>query len=362
MDIVHHISELIYDHDCVIVPELGGFVSNYQSATIHPVQHQFHPPSKNILFNEALKSNDGLLANHIAAQHKIPYEAAMEKLREFVSIVKQSLSIGDIVELKNIGRFIPDRSGVIHFQQGKVNYLKDVYGMSSFVSPAIRRESKRPVKVIRPAIGEEQKHHRQNQAFTLVFRIAASLAILVMLSIAGFNIFRDMPVDTHESGLHTSITELVNHPMANDENDVDPLTIPEIEIPDETNAAKGKDDAADDPTSPGRITIDPEADKPNVKPEPVKKPNEKMPAENDGAAEIYQEKYHLIAGSFLDKKNAGTLIGKYAEQGFEPTTIGPSSNGYFRVSIAAYLRKNDALTELHKVRQAFDPSIWLLRH
>ena len=53
-----HINELLYNHDCVIVPEFGGFVTNYASAKIHPVQHTFTPPSKNIVFNKNLKNND----------------------------------------------------------------------------------------------------------------------------------------------------------------------------------------------------------------------------------------------------------------------------------------------------------------
>ena len=51
MKVEKHISELLYDHDCVIIPELGGFVGNYTPAQIHPVRHTFTPPFKNIIFN-----------------------------------------------------------------------------------------------------------------------------------------------------------------------------------------------------------------------------------------------------------------------------------------------------------------------
>ena len=51
MNVEKHIGELLYDHNCVIVPDLGGFVANYAPAKIHPTQHTFTPPTKNIVFN-----------------------------------------------------------------------------------------------------------------------------------------------------------------------------------------------------------------------------------------------------------------------------------------------------------------------
>ncbi|MBA3284223.1 MAG: SPOR domain-containing protein, partial [Nitrosopumilus sp.] len=59
MKIDQHISQLLYHHDCVIVPGFGGFVTNSQPARIHPVQHQFYPPSKSLGFNIHLRRNDG---------------------------------------------------------------------------------------------------------------------------------------------------------------------------------------------------------------------------------------------------------------------------------------------------------------
>ena len=45
-----HISYLLHEHDCVILPAFGGFVANYNSATIDPIINLMHPP-KNILFS-----------------------------------------------------------------------------------------------------------------------------------------------------------------------------------------------------------------------------------------------------------------------------------------------------------------------
>ena len=59
--VVHYISELLFLHDCVIVPEFGGFIGNRKSAQLNKTTNSLTPPSKQILFNTNLKTNDGLL-------------------------------------------------------------------------------------------------------------------------------------------------------------------------------------------------------------------------------------------------------------------------------------------------------------
>ena len=66
-----YISELLFLHDCVIIPEFGGFVGNNKSAVLNEITGTIFPPSKEILFNPNLKSNDGLLINKISISEGI---------------------------------------------------------------------------------------------------------------------------------------------------------------------------------------------------------------------------------------------------------------------------------------------------
>ena len=50
--VAHYISELLFLHDCVIVPEFGGFVGNKKSAYINPISGIIYSPSKQLLFNK----------------------------------------------------------------------------------------------------------------------------------------------------------------------------------------------------------------------------------------------------------------------------------------------------------------------
>ena len=54
LEINHIIKELLQLHDCVIFPNLGGFVAQYSPANFDEKKSVFSPPHKQILFNKNL--------------------------------------------------------------------------------------------------------------------------------------------------------------------------------------------------------------------------------------------------------------------------------------------------------------------
>ena len=66
MDITAFIRELLFGHDCVIIPGFGGFIGNYNPAHIDKNSGTFYPPVKQISFNRNLNHNDGLLVGRIS--------------------------------------------------------------------------------------------------------------------------------------------------------------------------------------------------------------------------------------------------------------------------------------------------------
>ena len=53
-----YISDLLFLHDCVILPEFGGFVGNITAAQLNKSTGELTPPSKQILFNNNLTNNE----------------------------------------------------------------------------------------------------------------------------------------------------------------------------------------------------------------------------------------------------------------------------------------------------------------
>lgn len=69
--------------------------------------------------------------------------------------------------------------------------------------------------------------------------------------------------------------------------------------------------------------------------------------------------YHIIAGSYASKENAGKQLKQLQSEGFTSSNIQESANGLFRVFIASYKNKDEALTEMNKLK-ASGKSVWLL--
>lgn len=76
MKIAHYIADLLFEHECVVIPGLGGFITKDHPASIHPLKHQFKPPSREIVFNPHLRTNDGLLLSLIAQSENLSYQDA----------------------------------------------------------------------------------------------------------------------------------------------------------------------------------------------------------------------------------------------------------------------------------------------
>ena len=77
MDISKHLSTLLKFHECVIIPDFGGFISNYIPSRFDPFRNVFLPPTKEIVFNSKINKNDGLLINHLVETEAVMVSDAL---------------------------------------------------------------------------------------------------------------------------------------------------------------------------------------------------------------------------------------------------------------------------------------------
>lgn len=142
MRIARHIANLLYDYECVVIPGFGGFITKTHDAEIHPIKHQFKPPYKEVVFNPHLRTNDGLLLNHIAQHENLTYKEAKRRLDRFILKCLKELNKGRKITFRRIGDLYADSNQQIVFEpDSNQNYLASSFGLTSFVSPAIKRES-----------------------------------------------------------------------------------------------------------------------------------------------------------------------------------------------------------------------------
>jgi len=345
-----HISTLLYDHDCVIVPELGGFVANYAPAKIHPVQHTFTPPSKNIVFNKNLKNNDGLLANHIATEENKTYPEALKYIQHFVNDASQQLKKGSRVKIDEIGTLFLDVERNIQFEPDTtVNHLPEAFGLVQFQSPAIKRDTvgKRIEKEFkdRGAIPAERKK------INIKRYVALAIAMPVIFAMVWIPLKTDLLKHINYSSLNPFATKEVQPPVVKEApKAAAPVAItPSDSATTSVEATTPSTDAADASTSTSVTTTDVtpvKADTTHV---------ETVAPVNTGAS------FHLVAGCFQVEQNAINYVNALQQKNISAAIIGRNDKGLFVVSCGDYATRKEALDALQDVRRQ-QPDVWLYRN
>ena len=100
-NLAQYIEELIIQHECVIVPGLGGFVTYRDKASIR--NNRLYAPSQKVRFNHLLTYQDGLLAEAYMQDRHINYTTALEAIKADVEQITTSLNLGNTFILGRIG-------------------------------------------------------------------------------------------------------------------------------------------------------------------------------------------------------------------------------------------------------------------
>lgn len=297
MDITAFIRELLFGHDCVIVPGFGGFIGNYTPARIDKTTNTFHPPVKQISYNRNLNHNDGLLVGRISESAKINYGDARNLVEEFVEDIRKRLSKGEKVVFENIGSFVNNPEGNVQFEPDRdANYHLNSYGLTSFQVMPLEGYDVRN-RILKYGDKEPLK---QASVRKILWRAAVVIPLLaVMIAIPlSTDIFRTKVQSTNFNPLAS--VELENNKEAVDKGKTADRSVPAIQ--------------------PGQVKGEISLEKSSaIKQEQI------LPAE------VKEEVFCLIAGSFKSQVNAASLMKKLADEGYNPEIInGP--NGFYRVS------------------------------
>ena len=136
--VIHYVRKLLYEHDCVVIPELGGFLAHFNPAFYSEQNGFYHAPQKRVAFNEALKLDDGLLIHYLTLNGQISREEAQNQLRQFVETIKSSVKEKGEYCLEEIGTLSANDEGKFVFvPQPLVNFYAEGYGFTPIeIQPA----------------------------------------------------------------------------------------------------------------------------------------------------------------------------------------------------------------------------------
>ncbi|MBL4577193.1 MAG: SPOR domain-containing protein [Flavobacteriales bacterium] len=327
-----HIASLLYRYDCVIIPGFGGFVVSPRNAEIRGGNDQFHPPAREIAFNQNLTRNDGLLADAVAAKEKVAYEAAVRLIEDFNRENLKKLSAGAEVEFKDIGVFSKDTTGVLRFEpDAEANFSRASFGLSSFHSPAIKRDTvERSIerKILKPLQKEAPpvKIVAAKEGVSIM-RYWPAAAVILMLVVAGY-VFKQTNVLSEIS---------VNYSFLN---------------PFDTSSERTYD-----PRSNGSLAVD---EKELTKDE-IDLWLERIPEEPVVKVQKAKvvKRFHIIGGCFEFDANAHKLMRRLKRKGFDPTFVGKNRRGLQRVAFGSYKTRAEARKALKEIKRKHMWSAWL---
>ena len=133
IELDRHIEILLLSNDCVIVPDLGGFMAHHIEARYDEHEHLFVPPLRTLGFNPQLKLNDSLLAQSYIEAYDISYPEAVRRIEEEVAELRQHLHTEGFYELHDIGVLALNDEGNLTFEPCEAGILTpQLYGLSSF--------------------------------------------------------------------------------------------------------------------------------------------------------------------------------------------------------------------------------------
>jgi len=348
----HYISELLFTHDCVIVPGFGGFVCTYAPAKIHPAQHVFTPPSKQVFFNKHLQNNDGLLVNAIATAVPCSFGDAQKDVNAFVAAIQNEIKQGRKVELPHLGTLSVDPEGNVSFENAPdVNFLVEAFGLSSFQTMPILRDGviaeKKSEAVVRD-INEGKEVVVVVEPRFKVWRVAAFIALpLIAIGL-----------------LFTLNTKLRGAALAGlgIANEGPSLYSPAVYFRKEDPAAKTdvKPDANGnyllvlDETSPGMVVsiYKVAADTTNTA--------KNIRLDEPTVVPVDNSKYYVIGGAFGVSQNAENYRKALIRKGYKPVMLSNVRSKLTHISLAAFNTKDDAAAFLSTIKGDL-PDAWILK-
>ena len=113
------ISTLLVRHNCVVLPDFGGFVARVNPAQIDYEKGIMNPPRKAILFNQQLTNSDGLLITEYALANEINYTEAQSTILGIIELWNEELKSGKRIEIDRVGELFIDINGKLSFVQDR---------------------------------------------------------------------------------------------------------------------------------------------------------------------------------------------------------------------------------------------------
>lgn len=357
--ITNYLIELIKDNECVIVPEFGAFISKRHSAAIDYANHRFTPPYKEIVFNNKLKNDDGLLVAFLTEKENITKDEAVAKIQSFVNQSEAILDVNAELSLEGLGKIRKFGDDYVLSLKTEENLLGDSFGLTEFnMQPVFRTET---YQIIKEKIVAEQKEKTTDYTVAIesieehpdaTTRRKPGLAKTFALTTLAFLLLfvLNWKTEQSDSNLASWNPFLYSSPNEFLINIIDTESIIETE-----NVENVMSDKIVETENLVTVATEPVIETVTVETVEV----EKM--ESQSTEEMKPHHYFIVGGSFQTLERANVCLDEIRNKGFENAAIlEKNDKGYIRVYYESFAEKPEALIRLEAIKTDFNESAWLL--
>ena len=315
-----YIKELLYQHECVTVPNFGAFLTRSMNILIDTDSGLFLPPRKEVSFNSLLSNNDGVLAHYIAQKEKVSFEQALRRIEKEVISWKQRLNTQQL-SFPGIGEIrLNKQKKIIFYPDGKINFDLSAFGLSSFCRKPIKNSNN---KEFNPPQNME-KENKENLMFTPGEKEEKRKPFLKYAAIGLIGI-----------ALAGSLYYFGNQYIANEK--IKSMELAQKKI--KSNVQKATFDLGS--VSKMNLSF-------NSEPEVIKN------------APLDKTYFSVVAGSFRSIENAERLLKKLILDGFQAAFTEVNPEGLYRVAYGRFVSKREALNLHNYIRYALKEDAWFL--
>lgn len=342
MDINKYIKELIIKNECIILSGFGGFETHYMPAHLDSVTGKMVPPSKQVVFRQDFKKDNGVLARFVAEKEGIDMDKAREVIDDFIGNIVYKLDIGGSYVLEGLGKLIKKDDGrMVFIPLEKQNFLIDSFGLSEINIPDKEKPEEKMVVEDQPV--EVPPAKRSNKIIYLILLIVFILSGMVFLA--------------YQFDLFNKIEHLISGIEIGKKKTPEKIVFGQKRVSThEDSIASAVSNSIDQSTEKEKALFYQEQEQEQAKePEALSKPEMKS-----AVSSVNEKQYVIVAGSFRAETHAVELSNQLRYKGFKPLII-KTENGLYRVVLDTFEEINMAIDELQKYKKQLNNDIWILR-
>ena len=340
---------MFLDYDCVIIPELGGFVCNERTAWYDEDKEEMVPPSRDVLFNPNLVYNDGLLAQEIMRAKGLDYAEAMKLVASEASHMIEALKSGRPIEIPRLGRLYTSDDGLVRFlPDAELVRMLGSFGHARIPLATLEITSDAPV-IVAPITEapvtepSDTKVAPETKVIPLRVRLARVAAVVAIpLALGGAWMLTEPESSNTLMSVFPSLnTDVVVSSFIPSDNSMPVISDAASEVTDDVLVIN----YAPDPIPAALpIAIEIPVVEETVVEEPV------VPQ---------QINFLIVGGAFSIEENAKSLANTLRKEGYSPTQHYQSHNKLYLVALGEYESERTARADLAKARKSGRTATWL---